>query len=138
MPIEPGTYQIKNSAAWTTIDESTDGQHVVHGWKQTNRPNQLWRVQPAAGGAYSLQNVASGSFLHSDGPYNGSKLVGSNTYSTWYLDQQRDGSVYIIFPGSNQVVDLDNGNTADGTAINLWERSSAGAKQQKWYFEKPS
>ncbi|CAE6503779.1 unnamed protein product [Rhizoctonia solani] len=136
MPVEPGLYHIKNAVTWTTIDESTDGQRVVNGWKQTNQMNQLWRVQPVAGGAYSIQNAASGSFLHTNGPYNGSKLVGSKTYSTWYLDQQPGGSVYIIFPGSNHIVGLENGNVADGTSIHLWERNSTGAKHQKWYFEK--
>ncbi|CAE6471523.1 unnamed protein product [Rhizoctonia solani] len=136
MGIEPGTYMIKNHASWTVLDESTDGQRVIHGWQQTNRPNQHWHVNHADGGAYTVQNVQSGSYLHTDGPYDNSKLVGSDTLSTWYLDQQDDGSVYIIYPGSNRVADLDNGNAAEGTAINLWERNSTGTKQQQWFFEK--
>ncbi|CAE6449451.1 unnamed protein product [Rhizoctonia solani] len=136
MTIEPGTYQIKNPASWTVLDESTDGQRVIHGWQQTNQPNQHWHVEHAEGGAYTVRNAVTGSFLHTDGPYDGSKLVGSDSPSTWYLDQQEDGSVYIIYPGSNHVADLDNGNAADGTGINLWERNSEGAKQQRWFFER--
>ncbi|CAE6429639.1 unnamed protein product [Rhizoctonia solani] len=95
-----------------------------------------WDVQHAEGGAYTVKNIASGLFLHTEGPYDGSKLVASPTISTWYLDQPNNAEVYIIFPGSNRVADLDNGNVADGTAIHLWERHSDGVKQQQWYFER--
>ncbi|CAE6503784.1 unnamed protein product [Rhizoctonia solani] len=136
MGIDPGFYQIKNHASWTVLDESTDNQHVIHGWQQTNQQNQHWDVQHDGGGAYTVRNVASGSFLHADAPDDGIKLVGSPLKSTWYLDQQNDGSVYIIYPGSNRVADLDNGNVADGTTIHLWERNTTGTKQQQWFFEK--
>ncbi|CAE6385428.1 unnamed protein product [Rhizoctonia solani] len=97
MPITPGRYRIKNAATWTTIDESTDGAHIVHGWKQTNQPNQHtfleWDVARAGGGTFTLKNVASGMFLHTDGPCNYSKLVGSDIVSSWYLEQRPNGSV---------------------------------------------
>ncbi|KAG8760288.1 hypothetical protein FRC11_000625 [Ceratobasidium sp. 423] len=136
MSIEPGVYRIKNAAVWTTIDESTDGQHVIHGWQQTNEPNQHWRVERILHNVFSLQNVASGLFLHADGIHNGSKLVGSNTGSGWYLIQQEDGSVYITSTDFNYVVDLDNGNAANGTTIHLWEKNPNGTKQQQWFFER--
>ncbi|CUA78248.1 hypothetical protein RSOLAG22IIIB_13029 [Rhizoctonia solani] len=136
MGIEKGTYRIKNHASWTVLDESTDDRHIIHGWQQTNKPNQHWDVIDSGSGAFHLQNVGSKLFLHADGASDGARLVGSSNLSPWYLDQQADGSVYIIFPGSNRVADLDNGNVADGTTIHLWERNSTGAKQQQWFFEK--
>ncbi|KAF8749803.1 Ricin-type beta-trefoil lectin domain-like [Rhizoctonia solani] len=124
MPIQVGLYRIKNHASWTVLDESTDDSRVIHGWQQTDQPNQQWNVQTAEGGAYTIQNIKSKSYLHADGAYDGSNLVGYDTISTC-----------IIFPGSNHVVDLDNGNKANATTIHLWERNDT-ALQQQWYFEK--
>ncbi|KAF8667970.1 Ricin-type beta-trefoil lectin domain-like [Rhizoctonia solani] len=135
MPIQVGLYRIKNHASWTVLDESTDDSRVIHGWQQTDQPNQQWNVQTAESGAYTIQNVKSKSYLHANGPYDGSNLVGYDTISTWYLEQKQSGEVYIIFPGSNRVVDLDNGNKANATKIHLWERNDT-ALQQQWYFEK--
>ncbi|CAE6440431.1 unnamed protein product [Rhizoctonia solani] len=132
MPIIPGKYRIKNAMAWTTFDEATDGTHIIHGWQQTNQPNQHWLVK-RVGDAYQLKNLASGLYACVDGAYNSSKLHGSNKPCTWCLMQEPDGSVYITFTGTNFVVDLDMGNVANGTTIHLWEKS--GATQQRWYFE---
>ncbi|CAE6455836.1 unnamed protein product [Rhizoctonia solani] len=134
MTIEPGKYQIKNHASWTTLDESTDGEQVIHGWTQTNESNQHWEVHLEDDGNYVIQNIASGSFLFADGPEDGTRLVGSGNRAAWYLDQHSEGWVYISFPGTNQVVDLDNGEAADGTTISLWRRND-DSKQQQWFFE---
>ncbi|CUA76480.1 hypothetical protein RSOLAG22IIIB_12330 [Rhizoctonia solani] len=134
MGIEPGKYQIKNHASWTVLDESTDDKHIIHGWQQTNQPNQHWDVIDSGSGAFHLQNVASKLFLHADGSSDGARLVGAPQPSPWYLDQQPNGEAYILFPGTNFAADLDNGNVADGTTIHLWNRT--GAKQQQWFFEK--
>ncbi|CUA67649.1 hypothetical protein RSOLAG22IIIB_13495 [Rhizoctonia solani] len=133
MPIVPGKYRIKNAMSWTTLDEATDGTHLIHGWQQTNQSNQHWLVQGARD-CFTLKNLASGLYASVDGVYNGSKLHGSKDKYCWCLDQDTDGSVFITVPRTNFVVDLDNGNPANGTTIHLWEKS--GARQQRWYFEK--
>ncbi|CEL58405.1 hypothetical protein RSOLAG1IB_08512 [Rhizoctonia solani AG-1 IB] len=137
MAITPGTYRIKNAAAWTTIDQSTDGTAKIHGWKQTDQANQHWQVEATNAKSYTIKNLWSKSFLHAKAPTDGCELTGGSDPSLWYLDQMKDdGSVYITYPGSNKVVDLDNGSNADGAIIHLWEKNSNGAKQQRWFFEK--
>ncbi|CAE7153072.1 unnamed protein product [Rhizoctonia solani] len=132
MPIVPGKYCIKNAMAWTTFDEATDGTFIIHGWQQTNQPNQHWLVQ-AARDRFTLKNLKSGLYASVDATYNGSKLHGSKDKYCWFLEQDADGSVFITVPFTNYVADLDNGNPANGTTIHLWEKS--GARQQRWYFE---
>ncbi|CAE6489147.1 unnamed protein product [Rhizoctonia solani] len=134
MAIISGKYRIKNAMAWTTFDEATDGTHLIHGWQQTNQSNQHWLVQRVRD-CYSIKNLASGLYAYVDGAYNGSKLYGTNPARAyfWCLQQEPDGSVFITVPCTNYVVDLDNGNSANGTTIHLWEKS--GVMQQKWYFE---
>ncbi|KAH7335037.1 ricin B lectin domain-containing protein [Rhizoctonia solani] len=136
MTIEPGLYLIKNGASWTVLDESTDGQHIVHGWQQANVANQRWRVTEAGNGVYFIQNEESGLFLHAAEASDGTRLVSSNDATPWHLYQDEEhGWVYITHPDHAHVVDLHEGQAEDGTPINLWGRND-GAVQQRWFFEK--
>ncbi|CAE6349609.1 hypothetical protein RSOLAG1IB_08511 [Rhizoctonia solani AG-1 IB] len=135
MTIEPGIYQIKNHASWTTLDETTDGAGVIHGWQQTNEPNQYWEVSLGDDGNYAIHNIASRSFLSAEGAHDASKVIVSRDKIFWHLDQHPEGWVYITQPDTGLVVDLDNGNADDGTSINLWGRND-DFKHQQWFFER--
>ncbi|KAJ1306276.1 hypothetical protein OPQ81_010979 [Rhizoctonia solani] len=140
MHITPGKYRIKNAMAWTTFDEATDGSHIIHGWEQTNKDNQHWLVQGAGTSrdCFTMKNLASGLYACVDGACNGSRLRGCENPTTWVLDQQPNGSVFITFPHSKYVIDLDRGLRENGTTIHLWEKHSPAEDQQLWYFERIS
>jgi len=116
----------------TIFDLSRIEGHVIHGWQQHDQNNQHWYVQ-RSGERYVFQNVEAGQFASVNGSYDGSKLHGSGNATTW--DLQQDGNEYFVFvAGTNFVIDLDMGRTANGATIHLWDKT--GAQQQKWCFEK--
>ncbi|CAE6417879.1 unnamed protein product [Rhizoctonia solani] len=135
MTIEPGLYHIKNAASWTVLDESTDGEHIVHGWQQANVANQRWIVSDIGDGNYLIQNEESGSYLHAPEASDGTRLVGSGDSSHWHLHQEGEGWVYITYPDTGLVVDLHEGQKDDGTPISLWGKND-GAVHQRWFFER--
>ncbi|KAH7335868.1 hypothetical protein B0J17DRAFT_719515 [Rhizoctonia solani] len=93
-----------------------------------------WFVQPSGEGVV-FRNFESGQYAYTTSVKNGSSLLGSSHFTTWHLYQ--DGNEWTIsFPGTNYVVELQGGNAANGTAIQLCTQHGAGAKYQKWIFEK--
>ncbi|KAG8730576.1 hypothetical protein FRC11_006386, partial [Ceratobasidium sp. 423] len=93
-----------------------------------------WFVQ-LTGEGVALRNFEAGHYAYTTSAHNGSRLFGSGNFTTWNLSQ--NGNEWTIsLPGTNYVVDLDDGKEANGTAIHLWANN--GVKQQRWIFEKIS
>ncbi|CUA76479.1 hypothetical protein RSOLAG22IIIB_12329 [Rhizoctonia solani] len=137
MTVDPGTYIIKNAAFSTNASVSTvsDGVRNVHGWQQiSNNITQQWVVKSVGDvpNSYYLQNKDHGLYLYAASPASGTNLIGSNAVSFWTLNQQADGLVEIVYPGSTFVADL--ANAADGTPITLVARNNTS--RQKWTFTK--
>ncbi|KEP49159.1 ricin-type beta-trefoil lectin domain protein [Rhizoctonia solani 123E] len=132
MTIAPGVYRIRNAKTKTIFDLSREKGFRIHGHGQHDGPNQHWFVQHLGEGVI-LKNVESGQFVYTTSLHNGSKLFGSGNFTVWNIS--RDGNEWTIsFPGTNYIIELESGNQANGTAIQLWNQT--GEIYQKWIFEK--
>ncbi|CUA74394.1 hypothetical protein RSOLAG22IIIB_11188 [Rhizoctonia solani] len=134
MIIAPGVYRIRNAKTKTIFDLSREKGFKIHGFGQHDGANQHWFVQQSGEGV-TLKNVESGHYAYTTSLQNGSKLFGSGNFSVW--DLSRDGNENewtISFPGTNYIIELKSGSEANGTAIQLWNKT--GEIYQKWIFEK--
>ena len=65
IPVGKDTYQILNACSCQALDNGgTGGESPVIQWSRENgNPNQYWKVTSLGGGYYSLESVATGTFL---------------------------------------------------------------------------
>ena len=117
-----------------------DGGNMSNNAVVTQRPNanrmwQQWRIQPAAGGFYTLIAVHSNKALdvpassQADGVSLIQYVPTSNPNQQWAIQRNTDGYYVFTARHSNKVMDLKNSNTADGTEITQYTPNGTPAQQ---------
>ena len=111
--------------------------------------NQLWGFERQEDGSYYIRNMKSGLYLDVDNEEtaNGTNIkLWSNSNSTaqkWYIFAVEDG--YRLIPkhcydnNLKLCLDIDQGGTAEGTNVHLWEYIGAPVdygRTQKVYIQK--
>jgi len=107
-------------------------------WDWNTGPNQLWTLQPAAGGCYSLIGFQSGRALDVSGQLtaNGSGLDiwdwngGGN--QLWSILPTDSGYFKIIGVQSGRALDVAGQLTANGSSLQIWDWN--GGANQQWRF----
>ena len=123
----------KNS--WKPISHDDDG--YVRLRTETGTANQVWRFIRQSDGAYVIASTKNNKLLElTAGDTTNGKPVSvggedwGGNYQRWYLFEYGGG--YIIqskhYTNLNRVLDLDNGNTNDGTSILTYQRNNTAAQ----------
>ncbi|MDE6021577.1 MAG: leucine-rich repeat protein, partial [Ruminococcus sp.] len=127
---------IFNTACGKPITHVDNTCHVYLD-KETNTVNQVWRFQRQSDGAYVISSCRDGKALEE---YFGKTDSGNNVsvcsefwggnYQQWYLIPQGNGYVFLSkhFTNLNRVMDLNGGDSSDGTVIQVWERNNTDAQ----------
>jgi Ricin-type beta-trefoil lectin domain-like len=101
--------------------------------------DQRWWVQDMGGSQFEIrQGGSGGKCLDIDGGGTGTRLgtytCTGGTNQRWFMDLMQSGELYgtwrIKSVRDGRVIDLSNGNTGNGTVIQMW--SDAGVAAQRW------
>jgi len=101
--------------------------------------DQRWWIQDMGGSQFEIRSGGSGGkCLDIDNGGAGTRLgtytCTGGTGQRWFFDLMTSGELYgtwkIRSVRDNRVIDLSNGNTANGTVIQMW--SDAGVAAQRW------
>ncbi len=128
---------ILHKDSWKPISYDDDG--YVRLRTETGTANQVWRFVRQSDGAYVIASTKNNKLLEltAGDTTNGKQAsVGGEDwggyYQRWYLYEYGGG--YIIqskhYTNLNRVLDLDNSNTNDGTAILTYQRNNG--RNQVW------
>ncbi|WP_069770656.1 RICIN domain-containing protein [Streptomyces sp. LUP30] len=127
--IDPSTfYTIKNVNSGQVMDvyqSSTADRASVVQWPSTGGANQQWNIVPVSGQLYRIVSRNSGKVLDVNGfsHRRGTTLqqysfAGGNN-QLWYFEPTTGGFVIRNFE-SRQILEVGNGSTANGAAIDQW------------------
>jgi len=138
MTIESGNrYYIINKKAGTAVDLDTRNYKTVQGWSRHEGTNQQWDFTRVDDG-WQIRNAQQGTYLaYGGGVQDGERIICRSEPYSWNIwPDERDKNAYrICVANTKQNIDLsDNGNRADGTAVQLW--SSWEGTNQAWYVER--
>ncbi|WP_369264149.1 RICIN domain-containing protein [Streptomyces sp. R35] len=121
-------YTIKNVNSGQLMDvngwSTADGASVVQ-WPSTGGANQQWNIVPVSGQLYKIVNRNSGKALdiNAASHWRGTTLqqytYGGGNNQLWYFEPTSGG--YLIRNFENrQILEVSNGSTANGAAIDQW------------------
>ena len=153
MTLSDGTYEITNAKSHTVVDLSGSDNKNIIGYTPNNGANQRWRLRNVGGDYYTVQSVATNTYITFEGePENGRRLTAGEDAQRWRVEVANasihsyrcvrhskssrhcaDTDFRLSYPGTRFTFDLsDYGNANDGTAITLWEQSDGN--HQTWLF----
>ena len=155
VPIEPinGRYKIVNKATGKVISLTNGNASVrdnVYQWADGGQANQAWDVVPVATSCSDFSYVyirnanTSTMNLYLDAQawnmdpganvsaWSDSDTSGENEWQRWHLTHISDGYYTIRNHLTGLFLDVNNGNTANGTNIMQW--SGNGGDNQLWKF----
>ncbi|MFE2491836.1 RICIN domain-containing protein [Streptomyces mirabilis] len=127
--LNPSTYYtIKNVNSGQLMDvygwSTADGGSLVQ-WSSTGGANQQWNIVPVSGQLYKIVNRNSGKVLdiNAASHWRGTTLqqytYGGGNNQLWYFEPTSGG--YLIRNFENrQILEVSNGSTANGAAIDQW------------------
>ena len=155
VPIEPinGRYKIVNKATGKVLS-LTNGNATqrdnVYQWEDGGLQNQTWDVIPVSNSLSEFSNVyirnanTSTMNLYLDAQawnmnpganasaWSDNDTAGENDWQRWHLTHIADGYYTIVNHLTGLYLDVDNGNTANGTNVMQW--SGNGNDNQLWKF----
>ncbi|TBU36298.1 ricin B lectin domain-containing protein [Dichomitus squalens] len=151
--IKDGVYFIQNVGTDTVLD-LTDGSSAngtkVQGFTKHELNDewvsaQLWIITQVPGtDEYTIQNANSRTYLDltESNPQNGTPIIGyeptGNPNQHWIITRNSTKTAYVIenAGATGTYVDLLDGDSADGTAVNGWagEGPTTTNTNQLWHF----
>ena len=113
---------------------SSDGANVQI-YASNSTFNQKWRVKLVSGmkNTYTVESLCSGKFLASVGSNVVQSAYDQSSQNQMWMPVQIDaGSVVLKNIGTGKVLDVDGGNAADGTNVQIYDEN--GSSAQKFIF----
>jgi len=115
---------------------STADGAPIQQWAPHGGNNQLWRLMPAADGAFTIASVHSGKVLDVEGASrnDGARVIqwaahgGPN--QLWRMVPVAGGEFTIVAVHSGKVLDVTGISVADGAPVQQW--ASHGGGNQRW------
>ncbi|GHE13351.1 RICIN domain-containing protein [Streptomyces alanosinicus] len=121
-------YTIKNANSAQLMDvyqkSTADGASVIQ-WPGNGGTNQQWNIVPVSGQLYKIVNRNSGKALavnassHRKGTSLQQYTYNGGNNQLWYFEPTSGGYVIRNFE-SRQILEVGNGSTANGAAIDQW------------------
>ena len=140
-----GFVQVRNVTTNKCLDvahNSTTRGAVVWQWNCGSGNNQLWSKNALGNGFYQLQSRSSGLCLDlrigGGVPPNGTATQlwdcnSSISSESWRLDLiDPFAGTYSVFNATGKCLDLNNGSSADGAKVQVWD--CADTDNQHWRF----
>ncbi|MFT7560559.1 MAG: endoglucanase [Flavobacteriales bacterium] len=137
--LQAGTYYITSEASGKVLDVdgvSTSSGANVHQWAYGGGLNQQWNAQHVTGNTFELVSLNSGACLDADSGSDNAQqweCLG-NTNQQWVIEAQTDGSFLVRTKTGNEVLDVQDGNTVNGTNVRTTGLNNSSA--QKWRFNR--
>jgi predicted alpha-1,6-mannanase (GH76 family) len=145
--IESGSiYKLRsraNNKLLNVSNSSLGNSTNVDTWTDTDSDAERWIVNHLGNSIYTFQNVGTGKYLH----IASTTLANSvnvdqydntnNNQVRWLIVNNGDGSYAVrATDNTGYSLDVNGGQTADGTNVQLWTNNTSGAQQ--WILEKVS
>ncbi|KAG1810908.1 ricin B-like lectin [Suillus subaureus] len=127
------TYSLKNSYGSTAVDLSGGDNYSIIGYHPHDGSNQAWIFQQDGDqNGWFIKSLRSGKYLGVEGcPNDGSAVVVVSNPFKWDVkdsDLENAKGIRILVHGTNFSLDLDYGNSANHTKVQIWG-SWPGANQ---------
>ena len=137
--LNEGIYEIafsKDSSKVLDVNgaSNSDGANVQI-YTSNSTFNQKWSVKLVSGrkNAYTIESLCSGKFLASVGSNVVQSAYDQNSQNQMWTPVQVDaGSVVLQNVGTGKVLDVNGGNTTDGTNVQIYDEN--GSLAQKFIF----
>ena len=139
-PVEDGTYKIVLANAPTqslTVDggKTSDGANV-HIWKYANTSQQQFELKYDGNGYYAIIPIHSGKRIDIAGRGNEANVDqwsdnGGNENQKWAIVKSASGNYNLISQRQNLYLDAYRSGTADGTNIEVYEKSGGIGQEFK-------
>ncbi len=131
----PGRYEITNLKSGKVIDLDRNDQTSVIQFSSRGTDNQVWEIQAAGGGFYSLRNAMNGNALEAVGtsnstPVRATRFDGRNSQQ-WRFDTSKNGNALIV-SRLGKTLDIAGAATRDGAAIQTYESNGEANQQFKF------
>ncbi|MDO5157116.1 MAG: RICIN domain-containing protein [Eubacteriales bacterium] len=122
------TAYIINKEAWKHITvEDNDNVMMT---SETRKAEQMWNFVRKADGSYRITNCRTGKALDAGGTEDNiyTYEVCDNAWQSWYIFGSA-GSYYLKSQGSNGIMDVVGGQTADGINVQLYTHNDTVAQK---------
>lgn len=133
----PGRYQITNVKSGKVIDLDRNDKTSVIQFASKGTDNQVWEIQAAGNGFYSLKSGMNGNALEAVGNSNSTPLRATRydgrTGQQWRIDAGKDGGALIV-SRLGKTMDIPDGSTNDGTRVQIYDRN--GESNQQFMFRR--
>ena len=141
--IPEGYYRVKpvvdgEKAIKVKNNSLTNGAKIIL-WEKNSIESQMWQIEKS-GTHYKLKNILSNKYINvqdNEPTTNGKSLIQNSTGINWDFIQKNPGQYNIAYANNNTyVVDVEDGVSANGTKIQVWENSETNEDNRLFYFEK--
>lgn len=141
--IEEGYYRIKPVVDGTRTlkvkNDSSENNEKVILWDKNSLESQVWKIEKN-GQHYKFKNSNSDKYMNvadNEPTTNGKNIIQSQTALNWDIIQKSTGQYNIAYAGNNTyVIDVEDGVSANGTKIQVWENSQINEGNRLFYLEK--
>lgn len=141
--VEEGYYRLKpvvdGTKALKVKNNGIENNDKVILWDKNSIGSQIWKIEKV-GQHYTFNNSNSDKYLNvaDDSPTtNGKNIIQSQTALSWDIKEKRSGQYNIAYAGNNAyVVDVEDGVSANGTKIQVWENSQINEGNRLFYLER--
>ena len=131
----PGRYEITNSQSGKVLDLDRNDQTSVIQFSSRGTDNQMWDIESAGGGFYTLRNTMNGNALETPGtgnstPVRATRFDGRSSQQ-WRIDSGQNGNAAIV-SRQGKALDIPGGTGADGARVQIYD--SNGESNQQFKF----
>lgn len=140
--IEEGYYRLKpvvdGTKALKVKNDGVENNDKVILWDKNSSESQIWKINKT-GQHYNIKNANSDKYMNvadNAATTNGKDIVQNQTALNWDIKEKASGQYNIAYAGNNTyVVDVEDGVSANGTKIQVWENSQINEGNRLFYLE---
>lgn len=141
--IEEGYYRFKpvvdGTKALKVKNNSLDNNAKVILWEKNSIESQMWQIEKSST-HFKLKNILSNKYIaveDNEPTTNGKNIIQNSSGLNWDIIQKNIGQYNIAYASNNTyVIDVEDGVSANGTKIQVWENSQINEGNRLFYLEK--
>lgn len=140
--IKEGYYRLKpvvdGSKTLKVKNNGIENNEKVILWDKNSLESQIWKLEKT-GQYYKFKNANSDKYMNvedNEPTTNGKSIVQNSTALNWDIIEKSSGQYNIAYANNNTyVVDVEDGVSANGTKIQVWENSQINEGNRLFYLE---
>lgn len=141
--IGEGYYRLKpvvdGSKTLKVKNNSIENNEKVILWDKNSIESQIWKIEKN-GQHYRFKNEYSDKYINvadNEPTTNGKNIIQSSAALNWDIIEKTSGQYNIAYASNNTyVIDVEDGVSANGTKIQVWENSQINEGNRLFYLEK--